>query len=431
MRVFATLLLAALTCRAAGADDAKARIRGIHDYAKQGPSAIPKIQPYLEDRDKEVRWAAVEAISEIGTQRALDPLIQATNDEEESIQVRAVDGLVNFYLPGYLKTGIGGSIRRATRALKGRFSDTNNDIIDPYVSVRPEVITAIGRLARGGVTMESRANAARALGILRGKAALPDLYEALRSRGDIVLFESLIAIQKIRDTSSGPHIQFLLRDLKDRVQIAALETTGILRNRAAIPDLRQAVRNARNDKIRRAALTALAMMPDEGNRPLFAQYFASKDDGLRAAAAEGYGRLGQASDLPAIEKAFQDEEQMGPRLSMAFAVVMLGKHELTEFSALQYLVNTLNSRLYRDSAEPLLAELARDPQVCKAIYPALRKPDATREEKIRLLRILGRTGGKDTLPVVEPLKSDSDTEVALEATRAAQNITARLPRKPD
>ncbi|MCC6368158.1 MAG: HEAT repeat domain-containing protein [Bryobacterales bacterium] len=428
MRVFATLLLAAFACRAAAdPDEAKARIRGIRDYAKQGPSAIAKIQPYLEDRDKEVRWAAVEAISEIGTQRALDPLIQATNDNEESIQVRAVDGLVNFYLPGYLKTGIGGSIRRATRALKGRFTDTNNDIIDPYVSVRPEVITAIGKLARGGISMESRANAARALGILRGKTALPDLYEALRSRSDIVLYESLIAIQKIRDTSSGPQIQFLLRDLKDRVQIAALETTGILRNRAAIPDLRLALKNARNDKIRRAALTALAMMPDEANRPLFAQYFASKDEGLRAAAAEGYGRLRQASDLPALERAFQDEDKMGPRLSMAFALVMLGKHELSEFSALQYLVNTLNSRLYRDSAEPLLTELARDPGVYKAIYPALRKPDATKEEKIRLLRILGRTGGKDTLAVVEPLKGDSDAEVAQEAMRAAQNITARLP----
>ena len=59
---------------------------------------------------------------------------------------------------------------------------------------------------------------------------------------------------------------------------------------------------------------------------------------------------------------------MGPRLSLAFALVTLGRRELSEFSPLQYLVNTLNSRIYRDSAEPLLLEVARDPETRAALY---------------------------------------------------------------
>ena len=45
------LSLLALAALAAGQDsaDRKARIRGIRDYAKLGPSAISKIEPYLAD----------------------------------------------------------------------------------------------------------------------------------------------------------------------------------------------------------------------------------------------------------------------------------------------------------------------------------------------------------------------------------------------
>jgi HEAT repeat protein len=86
-------------------DDRKARIRGIRDYAKQGSGAISRIQPYLEDRDEEVRWEAVSAIVEIGTQHSLDPLIAATRDHNAEIQIHAADGLVTFYLPGHVRTG--------------------------------------------------------------------------------------------------------------------------------------------------------------------------------------------------------------------------------------------------------------------------------------------------------------------------------------
>ena len=91
--------------------------------------------------------------------------------------------------------------------------------------------------------MEARANAARALGILRSKAAVPDLVAALRSKDKDtdVIFESLIALQKIRDESAAPGVAFLLRDLDQKVQLAAIETVGLLQNQSSVPQL-QAVR---------------------------------------------------------------------------------------------------------------------------------------------------------------------------------------------
>ena len=84
-------------------------------------------------------------------------------------------------------------------SIKSKFTDTNDQIIDAYIQVRPEVAKAIGRVARGGASMDSRANAARAVGILRGREAIPDLEQALRSKDSQVIYESLIALQKIRD----------------------------------------------------------------------------------------------------------------------------------------------------------------------------------------------------------------------------------------
>lgn len=428
MRTLIALLSFSL-CSFAGEDDAnrKARIKGIRDYHKQGQATIPKIEPYLADADDDVRWEAVKAIADLGSQRSLDPLITATRDRQAEIQIRAVEGLVNFYFTGYMKSGFTGSYRRTTNALKGRFTDTNNDVIDPYLTPRPEVIEALGKMVASGSNMDARSAAARGLGILRGKAALNDLYVGLQSRNDTLMYESIIAIQKIRDPQAGPKVQFLLRDLDERVQIAAIETTGILRNKEALPDLRKALENGRNAKIQRAALTSISMMPDEASRPLYDKYFTGKDDGLRGAAAEGYARLKNPSDAETLQKAFEQETKMGPRLSMAFAAAMLGRNELTEFSPLQYLVNTLNSKLYRDSAEPLLAELARDAKVRNAVYPALTQPKVTKEEKLRLARIFGLTGDRDTIRILEPLKQDSDGDVATAGTQAIRNITARLP----
>ena len=155
--------------------------------------------------------------------------------------------------------------------------------------------------------MQARANAARAVGILRGKAAIPDLVAALRTKDTDVLYESLIAMQKIRDESAGPQITFLLHDLNSKVQIAAIETTGLLRNREAVPDLVDVVKRSKDAKVRRAALGALAMVPDEKSRPLYQQYLNDKDDKMRAAAAEGFGRLRNPADSAMIDKAWQDE----------------------------------------------------------------------------------------------------------------------------
>lgn len=405
--------------------DTKQRVKAVRDLAKGGPDSIPRIAPYVSDPDISVRIEAVKTLVDIGGPKTVDPLLVAAKDPDPEIQIRATDGLVNVYLPGFSKNGMSGTIQRVGTSIKAKFTDTNDKIIDAYVQVRPEVIDALGKLAKSGASIETRANAARAVGILRGRAAIPDLIEALHSKDDPVMYEALIALQKIRDPASAPRMSFLVRDLNDKIQIAALETTGILLNKEAAPDVRDALAHARNIKIRRAALEALAMLADLPDREMFLRYLNDKDDALRASAAEGLGRLKNSIDRPALEKTFNDEHKMSPRLSAAFALVDLGDLATGEFSPLRYLVNTLNVRAYRDVASPFLTELARDAAVRRTIYPML--TSATKDEKIQLSIVLARSGDRDSLPYLQTLSTDPDTDVAQEGIRSLRTLQARLP----
>jgi HEAT repeat protein len=413
---------------AASPDDAKARAKAVREYGKNGGSEIiPKLETYLADPDVDVRREAVKAIVDIGTERSLNPLIKATSDNDPEIQIRATDGLVNFYSPGYVKTGLTASLRRAGSSIKAKFTDSNNLVIDPYIQARPEVIAALGRVASAGASLDARANAARAVGILRGRQALPDLEQAVRSKDSEVIYEALVAIEKIRDPSSGPQIAFLLHDLNEKVQATAIEATGLLLNRAAINDLRDILDRSRNMKVKRAALTALAQMPDPQLHGVYLTYLNHKDDGLREAAAEGLGRSKNPADIPDLERAFNNENKTEPRLSAAFGLVELGKQGMGEFDPLRYLVNDLNSTAYRGVSKAYLTELARDPAVRQALYPALKEPGATKDEKTGLADVLAASGGQDAVAPLEALSQDTDTEVSQEGLRAVKNLRARLP----
>jgi len=412
----------------AAQDDAKQRAKAVREYAKGASSdVIPKLETYLADPDVDVRLEAVKGIVDIGTQRSLDPLVKAASDNDPEIQIRATDGLVNFYVPGYIKTGLTASLRRVGTSIKGKFTDTNDLVIAPYIQVRPEVIAALGRVARGGASLEARANAARAIGILRGREAVPDLEEALRSKDTQLIYESLVALQKIRDPSAGAKITFLLHDLDEKVQVTAIETTGLLQNRGAITDLRDVLDKSKKMPVKRAALTAMAQMPETQLHGVYTAYLDNKDDGLREAAAEGLGRYKNQEDRAKVETAFTDEKKTGPRLSLAFALVELGKRDMGEFDPLRYLVNNLNSSGYRGVARPYLIELARDAEIRRALYPALNESTATKDEKTGLAEVFAASGDQDSIAPLEMLSHDPDNEVAQAALLALKNLHARLP----
>jgi HEAT repeat protein len=356
--------------------------------------------------------------------RPLEQWIESSKSNDPEIQIQATDGIVDHYLPGYLRSGLSAMLSKASTAVKGKFTDVNTQVIDYWTQVRPDAIEAVARIASGGGSFLARANAARALGILRAKPALPQLGETLKSRDSGVLYEALIALQKIREPESAGMFLHLLSDLDERVQITAMETAGVLGAKQAAPAIQDALGKARATKVKRMALTSLAMIADPSSRNVFEQYFNDKDEQLRGSAAEGFGRLRSPADKGRIDQAYLIEKKTGPRLSLAFASALLGRRDLAQGSPISYLVDSLDSRFFHDTAQPFLIELTRDPEVRKSIYPAIRT--ASRKEKVRLAQVLAISGDQETLKVLELLAADPDTEVAAEGLKAVRTLKARL-----
>jgi HEAT repeat protein len=400
--------------------DPETRAKAASKLGKEGDARhIPALRPLIKDPVLDVRAEATGAILRIGTQHSLEPLMEATRDADSTIQSMAVDGLVNFYYPGYVKSGWGAAFKSFGGSLKGRFSRPEPMVLDPSVPVSDDVIKAITPLITGGSSMESRANAARAVGILRARAALPELMKALRSKNTMVILESVRSLEKIGERSVGPELIFLLQDLDEEVQFTVVQIMGQFVVTEATPDLVDLVKTSPKKKIRRQSLIAVAKMRDPAQRPLFVQHLQDKDKQMRAAAGEGIGRLGNEGDLQVVLDAFAREKNESARLSLAFAAASLG-----DLSFLTYLYDGLNSSFHRLEARPFLVELARDPTVLVQLYHPL--ANGTNDQKKHLAYVVSISGNKESLTHLERLTHDPDPKVAQEAIRAMGNLQARL-----
>ena len=204
----------------------------------------------------------------------------------------------------------------------------------------------------------------------------------------------------------------------------ALETTGLLRNGEASPEIRDAFDHARTPKVKRAAAASLAMIADPRDHPQFITFLADRDDGVRAAGAEGLGRLQNPVDQPTLTKLFSAERAQNARLSEAFALASLGNLDMGELAPLRYLVSTLNLKSYKGVALAFLVELAREGKIRTALYPAISR--ATKDERIGLATVLGRSGDNDSLPYLQALSMDPDPDVQTEGIRSLRTLRARL-----
>lgn len=407
--------------------DAKQRIARIHDLGKRDKSAIPALSQYLQDSDRSIRVEAVKAIVKIGTEESLSPLATATRDHDPEVQILATDGLTNYYLPGYVvKGGLTSSLSRGMRQMKSFFSSRNDQIIDADVKIRPDVGEALANEISGGGSTDARSNAALAAGILRDEAAVPALEQVLHAKDSQLIFESLVALQKIHDLSAGPAAASAAHDLDDRVQATALETVGVLHSVQSAPDVRTALANARNIRIRRAALEALAMLAVPTDRSTFQQYLGEQDAELRASALEGLGRIREPEDYPAIQDAYNEKDaDWKIHLAAAFALVNEGKVDTSEFSPLLYLVENLDLKGHANAASAYLDELARRENVRAALFPLV--ATASKDQKIALCSIFAHSRSDDVIQELNTLAKDIDPDVALAASKALRIAQSRPP----
>jgi HEAT repeat protein len=403
----------------------KQRVARVRELGKRDTAALADLAPYLRDSDRDVRLEAIKAVVRIDTRASLDALVAGTRDRDPEIRIRATDGIVNTYLPGYVaNNSLSGNFTRGFRHIKDFFSSRNDQVVDADVVIRPDAARALADEINDGFSFDASSNAALAAGILRARPAVPALIKGLKSKENDMIFECLVALQKIQDPSAGPAVGFLARDLDERIQITALETIGLLRSLDSAPDVRAALKGGKNLKIRRAAMEALAMLGIPGDRATFQRDADSGDTEMRAAALEGLGRIREPEDFRLLKAAY-DEANADWRihLAAAFALANQGKVDTEQFSPLPYLVESLNTKGRAETARAYLKELARHEDARASLVKLL--PEATKEQKLELCSVFGASRSEDLLPALNKLSKDGDPDVAFAASKAIRILQAR------
>lgn len=400
----------------------KEKIKNLEALAKQGKNAVPSIAAYQRDADVSVRFAAAEALIDAGGVEAVDALRTSCQDGSAEVQRIAVAGIVNFYKPGYVKKGIRAKITSVSDKIT---RPANEPLLDSYVQAREQDIEAVRGVLLNGASREAKLQAAQALGTLRAKRALPDLYPLLKSKDDAMMLAALRAIEVAGDKAAASETIFLVRDLNDRIQSRAIAINGIFKNEAALPDLAEVFARGRSTASRGAAMEAIALIGAAESKGLFEQNLANREDRLRGYAAEGIGRLRSADLKERLEGLYKEEDSQRARLGQAFALVRLGHLETGEFSPLTYLFNSMNSAAWHEYAESYLGELCRQDEVRAVLRE--KASTATKAEKIGLARILAAEGKASDREVVDALAHDRDPAVAEEGIKAARALGARLP----
>jgi HEAT repeat protein len=176
-------------------------------------------------------------------------------------------------------------------------------------------------------------------------------------------------------------------------------------------------------RVRRAALESLASLAIPGDRGTFKQYARDPDADLSASALEGLGRIPDPQDFPTLEQAYNETDaDWKVHLAAAFAMVDQGKVDTAEFSPLPYLWESLNTAARAHTAQTYLDELARRDDVRKALFTMLR--ESSKDQKVALCSILADSHAADSIPTLNTLSKDIDSDVSIAAARALRIVQA-------
>jgi HEAT repeat protein len=395
----------------------KIRAKAAREIGETGdPSAVPALISALSDSSTRVRRQVVVALASIRVTQSLQGLIQATSDSDSEVRWLAVKGIEGYYTGEAPKTGFVSYMERQYRSAKRKF--LGGPIrITPGTGVDPKAVSALDRVMMDTQHPRAAQEATRALGILMARQAVPDLVITAHSPSEDLAREALNSLGKIQDVSAGPRLVDLLNSSNRNIQRDAAVTVGILRTRSAVPKLQALYENGPDKETRQKALQGLAYVGDPVSVPIFIIALSDKEASVRGYAAEGLGRAKDQKTLPDLMRSAPAEKNADARLAMEFAITSLGRNDF-----LSSIVDSLDSG-EAESARAYLVELAQKPNFLAQLYPYMN----SRNDQIRqqLCNVLMYAGDATSIPQLQQLSHDRNSDVAAEALRALSAVRTR------
>lgn len=374
--------------------------------------ATPHLVAMVNDPVPVVRREVELSLERMDDVQAMPGFVAFASDSENDIRARAVACLVDMHLPR--ATGVSAALTKIVDLITAGSDQESALVVEPDVPVDALVVTTL-QARVGDSERRIRKTAIRGLGILRAKAAIPDLLQVVREdRDDGLRFEAVRSIRKIGDASIAESLVALLNVNNDTVRNELIVTLGSMRHRGAVAELTRIVEQAKKvDTACLLALSALADIADPASRGLFERLQADKNEMLRLFANEGIARTADARAKTDISAARLVEKSPLVRTAQAFALLRAGEREY-----LDELVRSLDRPATRDLAKEYLLETR------PADRPALFAPrQANATTRAELADVLGLMGDPDALPVLQELAHDSHGEVARAAERAVRRLS--------
>jgi HEAT repeat protein len=392
-----------------------------------------------KDEDPQVRAEAVESLGKIKEFSVLPNMLQVlAKDPSDEVRRTAVKALVMLYTEHDIDFITN---RREGWNWLNPFLDTSDhEIIEPYIRVEPSIIMALGEAARADQQRDVRQAAIRALGVLRGREAIPHLADALNADRRVRI-DVLRTFIKIGDQAAGPHLIRFFRDSDQKVRTQAMVTAGLLKYTGAVEPLRAVYRlgpekKSTVEKVARkikgrfeylpprdeAALWALSLIGDERAEEVFVENMHNKDADRRQYAFEGLARIADRKYSDQISRMLLSENNEDVRLAQYWALYKMG-----ERAYLEQVVRKLDSDGRKQAFDYLLE--ANNPA---DLYPYINS--SSKAVRLGVIEILGRIGDMTTVRELRPVVEASGAKTADAATLAIKRIEWRmsgLPRADD
>jgi HEAT repeat protein len=216
---------------------------------------VQKFLRALEDKDPKVRIDAVDALGEAGDLRAVEPLMQAMQKQENAgiPQARMIIALGKLQDPR--ATGI------LLKVLYGRV-----DTVPFSEMARVRAVESLGRIGDERAIpplfrfmrqqVEREGSCVRETLVQIARAHPRPFYEAMQDPDDYVRSEAARVLRTILEPESVPVLMAALNDVNYVVRINAAEALGHLSDPRATEPLRQALKDVNRD-VRSAARHAL------------------------------------------------------------------------------------------------------------------------------------------------------------------------------
>jgi len=400
----------------------------------------------LEDKDPSVRKRTIEELAE-GDERALFPLIKALSDESAGVQDAAMRSLIaiggevtaymvlpllreNTYLRNtaliiLMQLGCV-SVPLLYPLLKDKDDDVRKFAIDLLADighgVDPAFIVPLLKDSNSNV----RAAAARALGLLGYRQAIPELVNALNDE-EWVCFSVLESLGQLKDHSSVEQIAGLLALPSQVVRLEAIDILGKLGSDKAadklVAYLQHAPQGERNAVIK--SLIKIGINPDMSDIAAYLITMLKEGEWEdKEVALKGIAALNCSE---AVSLIVEVTGSLDPSLPDNEEKISMLKSTIKSIDSEKDLLRLLQFQDMKYRGKSFAIEILGEMKSSSAIPVLIRYLNDTRRDLRRATTLaLGTIGGSESInPLLETSQRDVDAHVRRLAIEALGTIQAK------